>query len=397
MTAVATGGAALASVGAFTHTATASSGGWGPLSCGNNLRLCTEVEDDKTAFGWYVGHDEPSVLFYSTEAGSGNHMQYNMKLPVQPAGSFNDNKGYTGETTPAYWFGMAMCASESYPEQNNHNTNHGVSGSAGPACTPDSDTNIIDPTVSGSYKNAPGVAYMELQFYPPGFASQFADDSCDATKWCAALTIDSLAEDPINGTMLNSSCVGQVGGSIEYVNFAYLTMSGTPIGPPNPKDFQFIGSGDPKSSPDTFYMNGNDNLTVSLTDTANGLKTTVVDNTTHQTGSMTASASNHFGQILYDPSGTSCTEQDYTFHPMYSTSQPSTRVLWAAHSYNTAFDAETGHFDFCTQVDANTSTCTGKEGPPGDQEPVSNDVSNGTYDDQGCFSMAENTNPNYIP
>ena len=409
LTAVAVGGAAFASVGAFSgHAAHASSGGWGPLSCGNNVRLCTEVEDDQTAFGWYVGHDEPSVLFYSHQAGSGNHMQYNMTLPVEPKGGFNDKKGYTGEITPALWFGMAMCASESYPEQNNHDTVNGTaSNSPAPDCTPDSDTNIIDPAQPGSYKNAPGVAYMELQFYPPGFASQFADDSCDATKWCAALTIDSLAEDPINGTTLNGGCVSQIGGSIEYVNFAYLTMSGSPIGPPNPKDFQFIGSGDPKSSSDTFYMNQGDNLSVSLTDTANGLKTTVVDNTTHQTGFMTASSANHFGQILYDANGTTCTEQDYNFHPMYSTSRPTTRVLWAAHSYNVAFDIETGHFDFCTSVDANTATCQGKEGIPGDQEPVSADINNypnnpdpnarSTYDDFGCFSMANNTNQSWIP
>ncbi len=34
---------------------------------------------------------------------------------------------------------------------------------------------------------------MELQFYPPGYVQQFSGTSCNATQWCAALTIDSLS------------------------------------------------------------------------------------------------------------------------------------------------------------------------------------------------------------
>ena len=79
-------------------------------------------------------------------------------------------------------------------------------------------------------------------------------------------------------------------------------------------------------------------------------------------GSVVASAANGFGQIKFQPSGHSCQEIPYTFHPMYSTSSPQTRVLWAAHSYNVAMGAETGHFDFCSSIDANTGTCNGSEG-----------------------------------
>jgi hypothetical protein len=53
---------------------------------------------------------------------------------------------------------------------------------------------------------------------------------------------------------------------------------------------------------------------------------------------------------------------------MYSTSGPTTRVLWAAHNYNVAFSDEIGHFDFCSHIDANTGSCDGLEGIPGDQE-----------------------------
>lgn len=366
-----------AAVVIFAPTAAAehyNSSSW--KGCAGNIRLCTEVDDPAAAFGHYVGHDEPSVLFYSNVPGSGNHMQYQVKLPTEPSGAFSDSKGYSAENSPAFWFGMAMCDTQSYPESSS-------------VCTPDSDSNIVNPAAT---KHAPGVAFMELQFYPPGFASQFAGFSCDGTQWCVAMTIDSLSEDPFNGTLLNPTCTAAIGGSPEYVNFAYLTKSGSPIGPPNPLQFQFIGSGDPHSSTDTFFMNQGDNLTVTLGDTSNGLKAVVDDHTLGTSGSMTASAANHFGQIKFQPFGHSCQEIDYTFHPMYSTSTPQTRVLWAAHTYNVAMDAETGHFDFCSSIDANTATCNGTEGIPGNQEPAEG----ASGDDFGCFSDTQNTNSAYV-
>jgi hypothetical protein len=363
-----------------TPTTAAPSYGGSWSGCANNVRLCTEVSDPLAAFGHYVGHDEPSVLFYSNVPGSGNHMQYNVTLPSEPAGPFSDSKAYSFETSPAFWFGMAMCDTQSYPESSN-------------ICTPDSDTNIVNPATT---KHAPGAAFMELQFYPPGFAPQFAGSSCDAVKWCVAMTIDSLSENAFTGQTLNPTCTAQIGGSIEYVNFAYLTLNGTPIGPPNPLQFQFIGSGDPHSSTNTFFMNQGDRISVSLSDTSNGLAAVVHDTSNPDpatnTGSMVASAANGFGQIKFQPSGHSCQEIPYTFHPMYSTSSPQTRVLWAAHSYNVAMDAETGHFDFCSSIDANTGGCNGTEGIPGDQETA--EGSSG--DDFACFSDTQNTNPSYV-
>src|ERR1051326_3485006 len=49
--------------------------------------LCTEVQDP-TVFGdSYVGHDEPSTLFYSNVPGSGNRMRYDLTLPKDPSPS----------------------------------------------------------------------------------------------------------------------------------------------------------------------------------------------------------------------------------------------------------------------------------------------------------------------
>jgi len=113
---------ALAATALFTATSTAAAhpstaaAGYGSRSwsgCGNNIRLCTEVDNPLAAFGHYVGHDEPSALFYSNVPGSGNHMQYHVTLPVEPAGPFSDSKAYSFETSPAFWFGMAMCDTQS--------------------------------------------------------------------------------------------------------------------------------------------------------------------------------------------------------------------------------------------------------------------------------------------
>ena len=118
--------------------------------------LCAEVANPKEVFGGeYVGHDEPSTVFYSNKPGSGNRNQYEVVLPHDPSpdNPMADGKSYHFELNGALWFGMALCDTQSYPEQ--------VSG-----CAPDSDRNIVDPAVS---PNHPGTAFMELQFYPPGW------------------------------------------------------------------------------------------------------------------------------------------------------------------------------------------------------------------------------------
>jgi hypothetical protein len=51
--------------------------------------ICTEVCDSEAVFGEgkYVGHDEPSTLFYSNAPGSGNQMRYQLTLPKNPSPS----------------------------------------------------------------------------------------------------------------------------------------------------------------------------------------------------------------------------------------------------------------------------------------------------------------------
>jgi hypothetical protein len=252
---------------------------------------------------------------------------------------------------------MAMCDTQSFPETVK-------------TCTPDSDTNITSPTDP----NHAGTAFMEMQFYPPGWTSWPAGVSCSARQWCGALNIDSLG---LSGQNVpnNNACLSTVGE--ETVNFAFVTKSGKAQAPANPVDAT-AATYTPDKTKDLF-MNSGDRITVTLHDTAAGLHINVSDLTTGQSGSMTASKANGFGQVVYNPSGTTCQVRPYNFHPMYSTSSPQTRVPWAAHTYNIAFDTEVGHFDYCSNVNTSNGSCAGEEGI----FTTGNHPSDA--DDAGCF------------
>jgi hypothetical protein len=354
------------------------------INCANSSAMCAEVANSDQVFGHYVGHDEPSLLFYSDTPGSGNHMRYNVTLPTQPSATdpLMPGKSYSFELSGAQWFGMALCATQSFPELVK-------------TCPPDSDSNILDPKVSPRHV---GEAFMELQFYPPGWvpwptwAVAVGASTCDPTQWCAAMNVFSLALNPVTGQTLNSTCLSRVG--IEYVNFAFLTKNGVAQAPANPVDAT-LNTFTPNHAQDLF-MNPGDHLQVALTDTPDGLRTTIHDLTSGQSGSMTASPANGFAQVAFRPDGTSCTALPYAFHPMYSTSSPQTRVTWAAHSYNVAFDTEIGHFQFCTgpnpipatpfglTPDGTPTTC-----PKGDTEGRGPSAHPPDGDDLFCFPGSE--------
>jgi hypothetical protein len=127
-------------------------------------------------------------------------------------------------------------------------------------------------------------------------------------------------------------------------------------------------------------MNSGDWLLVNIHDTSDGVTVLITDLTTGQTGSMTASSANGFGQVQFDPTGTSCNNIPYDFHPMYSTSSEQTRVPWTAHSYNITFSDEIGHFEYCNAIDANGNCTT-----PGVDDAALD------ADDIGCFSASESS------
>ena len=292
-------------------------------------RLCADPPDGLFHDGYYVGHDEPALLFYSSTEGSGNSSFYNVTLPIEPAasaaaGGVNSFRLYT-----ALWFGMALCDSQSAPEFTHAE------------CTPDSDTNIFDgsdPTMPDYAGHRPGGAYMELQFYPPATSGQ-NPPSCDPKKWCAALNVDSFSADETGPTEIfnNSACQEQF--NEEPVNFAWVTRSG------NATSSSALINNSSSSAPitsDVMLMNPGDQLAIAMSDTPSGFHVSITDFTSGQQGTMTANAAHGFAQVVFDPKAESCTTEPYTFHPMFATSSEQTRV-WTAHTYNVAFSMEIGH------------------------------------------------------
>ncbi len=285
-----------------------------PVTVKNGKRSRFEDNDH------YIGHDEPSVKFISSTPGSGNTMTYLTKIPVDPRHAPTPSGSVTnyGQLSVAPWFGLPMCDPKSYPQN---------------PCTPDSDSN----TGLGASTDA-GSAFMELQLYPPGYTPFVDSESCSATKWCAALNIDSL-ECTFNFATCNNNCE-------EPVNFAFLQTNGVPSGPPSPQltnVHTFLPNGH------TLMINPGDTLQVSITDPASGFTTTIRDLTTHQTGWMTASAANGF----MNTNIADCSGNPFTFHAEYSTAKQQNQVPWAALEGGVLMQQEIGHSEVCNSVTNN--------------------------------------------
>jgi hypothetical protein len=289
---------------AAAQTATGGGGldcnGWSPVSSNVKRTLvCADPHSMKTTRfldnGWYIGHDEPSVQFFSTRPGSGNNMVWRITLPKRdPVPTQSGSAVATFELTPAFWFGLALCDPRSNPFN---------------SCTPDSDANtsLILPTDAGS-------AFLELQLYPPGRPPFISQISCDQVHWCAALNVDSLECDfSLN---CNANCT-------EPVNFAFLQVNGIPTGPPGPgeqKNATFT------NNRETLLMNPGDDLVILIRDSPEGLVTSIADLTTGEQGFMVASARNGFENTDY----ATCRTHPFSFHPEFSTASPQNATPWLA-------------------------------------------------------------------
>jgi len=339
------------------------------LVCAEGSALCAEATDSLGYRGEYTGHDEPSALFYSNVPGAGNNSNYRVVIPTDPPTlPKQDGSGgtFNFQDRIAFWFGMDLCDNQSAPEFSHD------------PCIPNSDSNIFDgadPTQADYIGHHPGTAFLEVQFYPPGWVPFEEAISCDATQWCAAMAIFSFNSNQNTGVANNADCLNKVG--IEPANFAFITKSGTPHAPAAPLDLTGA-SFTPNSNTDLF-MDAGDTIDLSIHDTANGLQVEINDTTSGDTGSMTASIGNGFAQVNYDPSAATCTQTPYAFHPMYSTSSEHTRVPWAAHSYNVAFADEIGHFEYCDHANAR-GRCV---------NPTFGDNNKKDGDDTGCFNPDE--------
>ncbi|MGH9452245.1 MAG: hypothetical protein ACRD11_17190 [Terriglobia bacterium] len=336
------------------------------INCDWESSFCSDLWTHKDSWGYYSGHDEPSLAFYSNQPGSGNNLVYNLTIPSEPpTPPAQDGSGGTDnfQLQPVFWIGMAMCDTQSAPNYTQ-------------ACTPNSDSNIYnnpDPAASDYIGRHPGTADMELQFFAPGWV-----EGCSPTVWCVELTVDSYSFDNADNRFNNQACRDTIGD--EPVNNTYLTFDGIPLFPANPLRVPYGAS--IFDTNEIFFMFPGDQVQISFHDTPLGLRVVVYDVTQQYAGFMTAGPQNGFAQVVFNPQGNGCALRPYAFHPMYSTSTPATRVTWAAHTFNVAFSGELGHFEYCSAVDAN-GNCTAGGDPGVDQNGKPSMTADA--DDQQCF------------
>jgi hypothetical protein len=250
----------------------------------------------------YVGHAEPAALFFSRNSNSASNLQWKLTLPAtDPSPTQSGSAVANFELFITQWFSLAMCDPTSKP--------YG-------SCKAASDDN--DPSTAGS-------AFMELQIYPPGI------NCSDKSKWCAALTIDSL----------HDNSPSNIAGCFEPVTSAWVTTNGLPSGP-------------------QLAMSTGDTILVTIQDTPSGLKVTLKD-ASGATGTMVASGANGF---VHNKTLSSCATEPFDFHPLYATAASNHTVGWLELNANVSFASEIGHWELC----GNTS-CTIK--PDGADEAES--------------------------
>jgi hypothetical protein len=342
-------------VSALVGPAVARADSYGESLCQERPFMCLDPYHSIGANGSYTGHDEPTVQFYSHRPGTGGKdLLYYVKLPNNaPMKPKQNGTGGTWDfqRRATFWLSITMCDTESSPNFTK-------------TCTPNSDTNAqfrsTNPASPHYIGKSPGNAFMELQFYEPGWVPQFDGFGCTATKWCANLTIDSLSDQDNTGVSQNTDCLNNhflVGE--EPINWAYITKSGKSLAPANPLSL----SDDPTlkglvvDPQKVLLFNPGDTLRVHMHDTPAGYRIDITDLTTGHSGSMTASKANGFGQVLFQPKAKQCHVRPYAFHPMYN-SAVKRGSTWGAHTTNVGASDEIGHFEYCDAIDPSTGACS---------------------------------------
>ena len=280
--------------------------------------------------GHYIGHDEPSVRFLSGRRGSGSNVTMVETLPKDPFGKptvshpGNDNTHWF-ELSIAPWLSITVCDPNSAPLA---------------PCKPRSDSNAPHGHFLGG-----GAAFVELQFYPPGFAPFSDSISCDNTHWCSALNIDSLECTGNGSGPCNNNCV-------EPVNFGWIQNNGVPTGPPSP---QLSNQATVTPDSHTLLMNPGDKISVRMFDAkipgGHALEARETDLTTGKSGFMIASAANGF----MNTSPFSCKGRPFNFQPEYSTARAQNIIPWGIGPYMINSEFEIGHFEPCTFVQGKVS------------------------------------------
>lgn len=320
--------------------------------------------------GHYIGHDEPTVRFLSSRPGSGSDVTFTETLPSDPqqdptVKTPGQDVTHWFELSVAPWFSTDVCDPWSAPVQ---------------PCNAESDANAPNGSFPGG-----GAGFVELQFYPPGFAP-FADAiSCDNTHWCSALNIDSLECQGAGNSVCNNNCV-------EPVNFAFIQNDGVPTGPPSPQ-LSDLSTFTPNSN--TLMMNPGDKIQVRMFDAeipgGHALEAKETDLTTGQSGFMIASGANGF--MHTNPAD--CSGQKFNFEPEYSTARPANILPWGVGPYMINTQFEIGHFEPCAKVSGKATVTEGTftdtyfKHCSGPYEPTTDPASSFEPDDSPCFMKGD--------
>ena len=276
--------------------------------------------------GHYIGHDEPSIRFISNRPGSGRNFTITETLPRDPkhlptvAHPGSDVTNWF-ELSIAPWFSMTVCDPNSAPLT---------------PCVPGSDANAPHGNFPGG-----GAAFVELQFYPPGFGPFIDNISCSQRQWCSALNIDSLECQGNGSGNCNNNCV-------EPVNFAFVQTNGVPAGPPGPNSSSPNKTFTPNAH--TLFMNPGDKITVRMFDAAikggHALEVVETDHTTGKSGFMIASGANGF----MNTNPFDCSTSKFNFEPEYNTARAANFIPWGPGPYMINDQYEVGHFEPCASV-----------------------------------------------
>ncbi len=284
--------------------------------------------------GHYIGHDEPSVRYISAQPGSGEDVTFTERLPVEPkslptVARPGHDVTHFFELSIAPWFSTTVCDPDSAPLT---------------PCQPVSDANAPH----GNYPGG-GSGFVELQFYPPGFAPFIDGISCNDTDWCSALNIDSLECTGNGSGPCNNNCV-------EPVNFGFIQTNGVPTGPPSPQ-LSDLATQTPNAH--TLMMRPGDVIRVHMFDAriAGGyaLEARETDLTTGQSGYMIASAANGF----MNTNPFDCTGTPFNFQPAYSSARAQNISPWGIGAYMINNEYEIGHFEPCTKVSKSATFTSG--------------------------------------
>ena len=227
-----------------------------PPDCDETSALCTEPLDAIGYGGAYTGHDEPSLLFYSNTAGSGNSNLYRLQLPTDPKELPNQNG--TGGTWN-FQLHPGVLARHGALRQPVGARVHARSVHAGQR---HEHLRRDRPGRARLHRQAPGHRVPRAPVLPAGLGSVAARGQLRRDEVVRRDGDLQPQPGPEHGHVQQRRLPEHRGA--EPANFAFITKSGAPHAPPGPLD-PTDGAFTPSSATDLFMGSGDRSRSTSTT------------------------------------------------------------------------------------------------------------------------------------